>query len=336
METMDLKDKKLCLLYRKPGRFFSIERIFRQLEPLFSTYLGVETWEAPFGKFRPKELAANIREARKCKADIYHVTGDIHYIVAGLPRRRTILTIHDCVFLYHTKGLKRSILKWFLLDMPVRRSSLITTISEATKRDIVRYSGCSPDKIRVIPDPVDASLQYVPARFREQEPVILFIGSTPNKNLARVAEALENIPCRLDIVGKISDDMTRVLSNHHLRYTRQSGLTDREMADKYIGADLVLFPSVFEGFGLPIIEGQKSGRPVVTSDCSPMKEVAGGGACLVNPYDSRSIREGVLRVIGDASYREQLVRDGFANVEHYAPEKIAQQYMACYRKILNL
>src|SRR5262249_4186120 len=161
---------------------------------------------------------------------------------------------HDCIFLYSTTGLKRSFLKWLFLTRPVRRCKLITTISQATKEDIVTHTGCNPDKIVVIPNPVDGLIRHEPKAFDPREPVLLFIGATPNKNLIRVAEALEGIRCRLDIVGDPPEETLRLLENTGLSYTVRAGLSGEEMADKYVAADIVLFPSTFEGFGLPIVE----------------------------------------------------------------------------------
>ena len=89
------------------------------------------------------------------KNGLFHITGDVHYAILALPKDRTILTIHDLVFLHTYKGLRRSLLKWIFLDLPVRRAKYITTISEKSKQEILDYTNCNPEKILVIPNPVD-------------------------------------------------------------------------------------------------------------------------------------------------------------------------------------
>lgn len=267
------------------------------------------------------------------KDTIYHVTGDVHYAVFALPRKRCILTIHDCVFLQRRTGLKKWLIKKIYLDWPVSYTKYITTISDKTKKEIVELTGCDPQKIKVIKNPVAPEIYLSAKPFNAEKPVILFMGSTPNKNLDRVMEALKGIPCKLNIIGNPTQQQRDKLKEYRIDSVVEKDISDAEIAQRYDAADLVLFPSLYEGFGLPVIEGFKAGKPVITSYISPMKELASDAAWLVDPQSSDSIRSAVMDVITKAAIREGKVKAGLKQAEDYSFENVALQYQLLYNHV---
>jgi glycosyltransferase involved in cell wall biosynthesis len=147
------------------------------------------------------------------------------------------------------------------------------------------------------------------------------------------AEALAGVSCRLRIIGWLSDRQRTLLHECGVSFSEAAGVTDEQMVEEYRRCDILLFVSVEEGFGLPILEAQATGRVVVTSNRSSMPEVAGDGAELVDPLDVSSIRSGVLRVVQDPTHREDLVRRGLRNAKNYSVTQVAEQYAKLYREV---
>ncbi len=336
--------KTLTFFYRKKNPLFhSIEQVFGRIaQQLAANYRSeFELRELSLPRItKLKNLLPNIRFARRSQSDINHITGDIHYALLGFSRRKiNILTIHDCVLL---KRLSRRdprfwVIKWVWHVWPMRRADIVTVISENTKADLLQFIRCDPAKIRVIPnfiDPAFARMTRNSAHFRER-PRILFVGTTPNKNLDRLIEAMDGLPAELDIIGKLSEEQLARLRQHGILYSQSFNLSREELLQHYQECDLLAFPTTLEGFGLPIIEGQAAGLPVLTSDLSPMREVAGKGACLVDPYRPESIREGLLRITQDEAYRRRLIESGFDNVRRYDLDAVVLQYAELYRELIK-
>lgn len=325
--------------FRKPhpGGNFSIERSFRATQGYFEALgLPVPVWHEmsahSVGVWPRLKLCW---EAYQNRTDLNHISGDIHFIALALPGHHTLLTIHDCGFMRHPNPIYRQLLKWVWLDLPVARVKYVTTVSEATKAEVIRFTGCNPDKIHVIPTVIPQTFSAVPKPFNAEKPRLLHIGSAPNKNLARHIEALAGIPCTLHIVGKIRPEEQRLLEQYQIEYQQSQNLSDEEVRQAYEACDMLLFASTLEGFGMPILEAQTVGRPVVTSHCSSMPEVAGNSACLVDPFQVADIRAGVLRVIQDGAYRQKLVELGFENIKRFHPETVAGQYAKLYKQIIK-
>ena len=312
---------------------FSIERLFASIRQAMPADVQCVLLVSPNFSQGLLPRLGNILTARRRRSEVNHITGDEHFLAFGLPRDSTILTVHDCGILHCRKGVRRALLRLFWFTLPIARCRIVTTVSEATRRELVRFAGADPAKIRVIHDCVGPEFIPQPGAFDGGTPRILLLGTAPNKNLERVAAALQGMPCAVELVGAASGAHKAAFADRGVRLTALGSVDDAAVLAAYGRCDLLLFASLHEGFGMPIIEAQAVGRPVVTSNCSSMPEVAGGSACLVDPLAPASIRAGVERVIRDREYRESLVAQGFKNVERFRAAAIAAQYAALYREI---
>ena len=320
---------------RRDPETSSIERLIRSVGNGLSD-LGINV---RYDKIRYGNSAAGIFAnlfARKPKpADIFHVTGHINYFALLLPAERTVLTIHDIRILGMRSGLRRYLIKKFFFDFPTRRLNYIVTGTEDAKRDLIRITNCPPEKIHVIGHPMTIDPSKHERKFDRENPRILQIGTAPNKNLFRLIAALIGIKCVLIIIGRLDEPTVRALCESEITFENRFDLSDEQIRDEYANSDIVAFCSTSEGFGLPIIEAQAIGIPVITSSVDPMMDVAGAGAVLADPFDPESIRKSVQRVIQDEEFRTAAVENGRRNVDRFTPDRIARKYLDLYRKILD-
>jgi glycosyltransferase involved in cell wall biosynthesis len=310
----------------------SIEHVFDVVAPRLAGRFDVRRIASPFDNRGLVPRVRSILWARANQADVNHVLGDTNFFDLGLEPKRTVLTVHDCEFLERAGALKSFVYEWAWLKLPVRRAAIVTVPSAATRDELAKYVDAS--NVRVVPNPVDPIFTPSDRPFNEARPVILQVGARSNKNLERVAHALAGIPSTLVVVGLMTDEQRKLIASLGIDLVETGPLPTHEIAKRYRECDLVMFASTKEGFGLPIVEGQASGRPVVTSRIPPMSEVAGDAACLVDPFDVASIRDGVTRVIGNAMYRRELVDLGVRNVERFRPDAVADAYASMYNELL--
>jgi glycosyltransferase involved in cell wall biosynthesis len=324
---------KVVFFHRKPrpNFNFSVESLFKHIR----TFLPEEVeWEvkelAHFSQGFFKRFYITLEAAFHQKG-INHITGDINFVALGLRKSRTVLTILDVGFMKHSNPLARTILRYFWVVFPVRRSAVITTISEATRQEVMKYVKVDPARIKVVYVPISAAFRREPKVFNKHEPVILQIGTKPNKNVLRLVRALKGLSCRLEIIGELNDALHEELAASGIKYQASKNLTNEEILEKYRSADILSFVSTYEGFGMPIVEANAVGRVVVTSNLLSMPEVAGNAAHLVDPFDVNSIRGGILKVIHDDNYREKLILNGYENRKRFDVEEIARQYTQIYK-----
>lgn len=242
-----------------------------------------------------------------------------------------IVTIHDVFHLEYARhlSLKQQLYARFMINRAVQ-SDLIFTVSEFSKAEIIKHTGCKPDKIKVVYNGVDAERfgrkTNTPAQITF--PYILFVGNVKfYKNLKNALlafkELLQSHPAQFNeyrfvIVGKrsgfiIGDDVVTglledPLLKSHVVFTEW--VTDDELVAYYQHAQCLVFPSLYEGFGLPPLEAMAAEIPVLASDFGPMKEVCGKAALYFNPLDINEISDAYYRILTDKTLASGLVKNG--------------------------
>ena len=267
------------------------------------------------------------------------VTHFQHVVAPGAPTP-AVVTIHDLSFERDPTlmGFRDRFFFRTMVPRSVRRANRVLAVSQQTKRDLIERYGLDERKIAVTPNGVDETFRPS-GPSRDGAPYLLFVGGLqPRKDPLAAIEALSlaDSDLRLVLVGPdkgAADDARRMVA--------RLGLTDRveftghvekpELAALYRGAEALVFPSRYEGFGLPVVEAMASGTPVVATSAGAIPEVAGEAAVLVEPGDPVALAGGIERALAD---RERLVRAGLERARLYSWTETARQTLAVYRELL--
>jgi glycosyltransferase involved in cell wall biosynthesis len=283
-----------------------------------------------------------------------------HYVLPPLVRCRSVVTIHDVIHLMFPQYLPNrvafSYAKWSITQA-AQRATRVMTVSESSKRDILRFVDTEPDKIDVIynayderfaMEPREEDVVRVRERYQLTDEFVLYAGNVkPHKNLERLIDAFALVRKRgldhlkLVLIGDEISKYTalrRAVHQHQLhKYVRFLGyLPEETLAVMYRLAGVFVFPSLYEGFGLPPLEAMASGTPVVTSNVSSLPEVAGDAAVLVDPYDPQAIADGIYRVLTDEKLRRTLIHKGIARAGQFSWEQSVRRVRQIYGEVSGL
>jgi glycosyltransferase involved in cell wall biosynthesis len=292
---------------------------------------------------------------RRERLDLFHAP---HYVLPALTPTRSVVTIHDAIHLmfpeYRSHRLSHAYAHASLWTA-AHKSDRIFTVSEQSKRDILKFFKVPPDKIVVTPNAIDERFSVAPSeehvvqtreRYQLSHAYLLYVGNIkPHKNLERLIEAFHLVreqgrpELELIIIGdEISklQSLRRAVHRYQLhRFVRFLGFVpDKTLAVLYRLASVFVFPSLYEGFGLPPLEAMASGTPVVTSNVSSLPEVVGDAAILVDPYHAEAIADGILQVLRSAHLRDDLRQRGFARVKAYSWLRSAQRVREVYGEVV--
>lgn len=334
---------KVTWLFRKPQPqgHFSIENSFRTLREHWGAEEQPIWHEVSHYSSGLWNRLAIVFEVGKLRADVVHITGDIYFAAFAFLFKRTnrpklIATIHDLGSLQRQHPLKSKLLNLLWFTGPSRQIDHLIAVSEQTKKDVMEKAPWfSRDKISVIPTVIPQHFRPRNGPPQNTKPIALHIGVADNKNLRRHSQALDGLDVHLRIIGQPDAEDQLFLTQLELEWSWQSQLSDEEMQQAYGSSDFLLFCSTLEGFGMPILEAQMVGLPVITSNIEPMKGVAGEGALLCNPLDVGSIRTAVERILDSDKLRVEFVQKGHENARRFHPTKAVQAHLELYQDIAS-
>ena len=286
-----------------------------------------------------------------------HVFHTPHYVLPVLTPCRSIVTIHDCIHLLFPEYLRNRMAHVYaraMLWTAVHRASRVLTVSEASKKDILRFFHVPEQRVTVIHnaiderfynDPPEEEIVRVRERYQLHDRFLMYAGNVkPHKNLERLIDAFVVLrqsgfnDLKLLITGsEISRYATlrRAVHRYNLhKHVRFLGFqSETTLAALYRLADVFVFPSLYEGFGLPPLEAMASGTPVVVSNVSSLPEVVGDAGIQVNPYDADAIADGIRQVLTNSTLREELTARGLARARAFSWQESITRVRQIYQEV---
>jgi glycosyltransferase involved in cell wall biosynthesis len=287
--------------------------------------------------------------------NIFHGT---NYAVYPCQKSLKVMNIYDLSFIRYPNYVN-SVVRTYTnrVKQSLKWCDLVITISESSKKDIVEYLNVSPERIYVTP----LASRYYPTYLEEnlitpqvnavnynfETPYFLFVSTIePRKNIITLISAFNQlkekhkIDHHLILIGNTGWKYEQIFAEierspwrdqiHHLNY-----LSDEEVALFYSKADAFVYPSHYEGFGLPVLEAMTLGAPVVTSNTSSLPEVAGDAAILIDPNEPANLAEAMLQIISDSQRRDELIQKGKERANLYNWEKTAVATLQAYKALVD-
>ena len=260
--------------------------------------------------------------------------------------KKLVVTIHDVAFITYPNSFSTFFRLYykFIIPINIKRADKIITVSKSSKCEIEKYYPFSKEKIEVIYLGANPIFKRLHIQKKKQ---ILYVGSmNERKNFSSVLKAyalLDNNDYTLLMVGRFAsnfalDDATKVLietakSNPHIEF--KSDVCNEELVKIYNESMLFVFPSFYEGFGLPVLEAMACGTPVVCSDVTSLPEVGGDAVVYCNPHNLNDIVEKMEMALSDEKLQQDMIEKGLKRVKQFTWEKAAQEHMKVFKEVLH-
>jgi len=313
------------------GRWFGTHGIGRFAHEVLSRLKKTEILTSGPPPLSVNNLAWQARYLYKNKAryKVFFNPGYNPILLSSIPY---VLTIHDLIHLFApgSTSLAKKMYYKFLMKPSAKNAYKILTVSEYSKKNIIEWANIPERNIVVVGNGISHQFNIEGATRQPGYPYLLHVGNNkPHKNLARLIQAfaVANIDpsLRLILTSALTNDAEALVKKYHLenRIIIHCNISDEKLAEYYRGATAFLFPSLYEGFGIPVIEAMSCGTPTLVSNVTSLPEIAGDAAVLVDPNSIESITQGIEKIVLDTTLRENLIRNGLERVKLFSWDKTA-------------
>lgn len=291
-------------------------------------------------------------DLKKTAPEVYHgLSNELPFFIDN-KRVKTVVTIHDLIFLRYPnlyKFIDRKIYQC-KFKYACNKADIIIAISEQTKNDIIEFFGIEPSKIRIVYQSCNPIFFENKLIFNEElflkykipQEYILYVGTIERrKNLLTLLKAINygKIDLPLVVVGRKTEYFSEIMSFIKEKKLQNiffiGEISNEELALLYKYARVFVYPSIFEGFGIPVIEAIASGIPVITSNSSCFKETGGDAALYCDPNNHEDLANSILNIISNNSLRNKLIENGKEHIKKFTPEVFAKNIMNIYKELVN-
>ena len=320
----------------------------------------VQLVDAPVSPFSLRQQWAIPQILRRLRADLYHSP---YYLMPYRPKVPAVVTVYDLIPLLFPRQVSppaRLLFRW-MTALALRTASQVIVISQATRRDLLTFYHLPTQKVTAIPLAADpafhpqppAEVERVRRQYALPENYLLYLGiNKPHKNLAQLIDAFSRITFHVSRLTFHASRFTLIIAGAwDSRYPepRQQvealGLEnvvrflgpvpEADLPALYSGATLFVFPSLYEGFGLPVLEAMACGVPVICSNTSSLPEIAGQATIMVDPLDVDELAAAMERVLGDQALQEEMIGKGMMQSGTFSWERTARETLQVYESVVR-
>jgi glycosyltransferase involved in cell wall biosynthesis len=304
--------------------------------------------------FSLRHIKAFSQLVNDLNVDVFHSP---HFIYPWFYKGKGVATIHDLIPFKYPKTISFiNRIKFILaIKATIRKADRIISVSNNTKKDIVDLLGCNNSKVTTIYEAVDENFRPLPQnevsetlkKYRIDFDYFLYVGAyKPHKNIEGLVKAYNSLPdetkdrYKLVVIGKKDDRFPEVdllikkkkLTRHIIQI---DNVEEAELVDIYNAAEIFIFPSFYEGFGLPPLEAMSCGTPIIASNTSSLPEILGQNALLIDPYNVNDLTEAIRFLLSDKDLKNNLKDKGLSHIKTFSWQKMAEETLAIYENVAN-